>query len=201
MKKVGENKRIKKILFVGVFIFCVGHLSYSYEDYYNKVYVVKISKKEIFKVLGANQKQQKKLSSIFDTYQKKAERIEKQMKPFENKKAQIGKIEEKRYIEVAKVLSPEQLSSFIKYINDKKLQFEEKNDKIRNLIDNLNLTNEQKAEILKQDRDFKRAINKLKDERLSETDFTAQYDILKNNRNEKIRELLTEEQKAVIDSY
>ena len=69
-------------------------------------------------------------------------------------------------MKVAEVLSFEQLTAFNKYINGKKLEFEEKNDKIKNLLDNLNLTNEQKSEILKQDRDFKREVNKLKNERL-----------------------------------
>jgi len=104
-------------------------------------------------------------------------------------------------MKVAEVLSFEQLTAFNKYINGKKLEFEEKNDKIKNLLDNLNLTNEQKSEILKQDRDFKREVNKLKDERLSESDFVSRYDSLKNVRNEKIRELLNEEQRKVVDSY
>ena len=190
-----NTKNLRKILFLAILILSIGNLSYSYEDYYNKVYIVKISKKDIFKAVNANQKQQKKLSEIFDNYQRKAEKIEKQLKSFEGKKEQIGKIEKERY------LSFEQLTAFNKYINGKKLEFEEKNDKIKNLLDNLNLTNEQKSEILKQDRDFKREVNKLKDERLSESDFVSRYDSLKNVRNEKIREVLNEEQRKVVDSY
>ena len=182
-----NTKNLRKILFLAILILSIGNLSYSYEDYYNKVYIVKISKKDIFKAVNANQKQQKKLSEIFDNYQRKAEKIEKQLKSFEGKKEQIGKIEKERYMKVAEVLSFEQLTAFNKYINGKKLEFEEKNDKIKNLLDNLNLTNEQKSEILKQDRDFKREVNKLKDERLSESDFVSRYDSLKNVRNEKIR--------------
>lgn len=196
-----NTKNLRKILFLAILILSIGNLSYSYEDYYNKVYIVKISKKDIFKAVNANQKQQKKLSEIFDNYQRKAEKIEKQLKSFEGKKEQIGKIEKERYMKVAEVLSFEQLTAFNKYINGKKLEFEEKNDKIKNLLDNLNLTNEQKSEILKQDRDFKREVNKLKDERLSESDFVSQYDSLKNVRNEKIREVLNEEQRKVVDSY
>lgn len=196
-----NTKNLRKILFLAILILSIGNLSYSYEDYYNKVYIVKISKKDIFKAVNANQKQQKKLSEIFDNYQRKAEKIEKQLKSFEGKKEQIGKIEKERYMKVAEVLSFEQLTAFNKYINGKKLEFEEKNDKIKNLLDNLNLTNEQKSEILKQDRDFKREVNKLKDERLSESDFVSRYDSLKNVRNEKIRELLNEEQRKVVDSY
>ena len=196
-----NTKNLRKILFLAILILSIGNLSYSYEDYYNKVYIVKISKKDIFKAINANQKQQKKLSEIFDNYQRKAEKIEKQLKSFEGKKEQIGKIEKERYMKVAEVLSFEQLTAFNKYINGKKLEFEEKNDKIKNLLDNLNLTNEQKSEILKQDRDFKREVNKLKDERLSESDFVSRYDSLKNVRNEKIREVLNEEQRKVVDSY
>lgn len=196
-----NTKNLRKILFLTILILSIGNLSYSYEDYYNKVYIVKISKKDIFKAVNANQKQQKKLSEIFDNYQRKAEKIEKQLKSFEGKKEQIGKIEKERYMKVAEVLSFEQLTAFNKYINGKKLEFEEKNDKIKNLLDNLNLTNEQKSEILKQDRDFKREVNKLKDERLSESDFVSRYDSLKNVRNEKIREVLNEEQRKVVDSY
>jgi viral A-type inclusion protein len=196
-----NTKNLRKILFLAILILSIGNLSYSYEDYYNKVYIVKISKKDIFKAVNANQKQQKKLSEIFDNYQRKAEKIEKQLKSFEGKKEQIGKIEKERYMKVAEVLSFEQLTAFNKYINGKKLEFEEKNDKIKNLLDNLNLTNEQKSEILKQDRDFKREVNKLKDERLSESDFVSRYDSLKNVRNEKIREVLNEEQRKVVDSY
>lgn len=196
-----NTKNLRKILFLAILILSIGNLSYSYEDYYNKVYIVKISKKDIFKAVNANQKQQKKLSKIFDNYQRKAEKIEKQLKSFEGKKEQIGKIEKERYMKVAEVLSFEQLTAFNKYINGKKLEFEEKNDKIKNLLDNLNLTNEQKSEILKQDRDFKREVNKLKDERLSESDFVSRYDSLKNVRNEKIREVLNEEQRKVVDSY
>ena len=196
-----NTKNLRKILFLAILILSIGNLSYSYEDYYNKVYIVKISKKDIFKAVNANQKQQKKLSEIFDNYQRKAEKIEKQLKSFEGKKEQIGKIEKERYMKVAEVLSFEQLKEFNKYTNQKKLEFEEKNDKIKNLLDNLNLTNEQKSEILKQDRDFKREVNKLKDERLSESDFVSRYDSLKNVRNEKIREVLNEEQRKVVDSY
>jgi viral A-type inclusion protein len=196
-----NTKNLRKILFLAILILSIGNLSYSYEDYYNKVYIVKISKKDIFKAVNANQKQQKKLSEIFDNYQRKAEKIEKQLKSFEGKKEQIGKIEKERYMKVAEVLSFEQLTAFNKYINGKKLEFEEKNDKIKNLLDNLNLTNEQKSEILKQDRDFKREVNKLKDERLSESDFVFRYDSLKNVRNEKIWEVLNEEQRKVVDSY
>lgn len=196
-----NTKNLRKILFLAILILSIENLSYSYEDYYNKVYIVKISKKDIFKAVNANQKQQKKLSEIFDNYQRKAEKIEKQLKSFEGKKEQIGKIEKERYMKVAEVLSFEQLTAFNKYINGKKLEFEEKNDKIKNLLDNLNLTNEQKSEILKQDRDFKREVNKLKDERLSESDFVSRYDSLKNVRNEKIREVLNEEQRKVVDSY
>ena len=196
-----KMKSLRKTVFLAILVLSIGSLSFSFEDYYKKVYIVKISKKEIYKAVNANQNQQKKLSKIFDEYQKKAEKIEKQLKSFEDKKSQIGKIEKDRYFKIAEVLSFEQLKEFNKYTNQKKLEFEEKNDKIKSLMDDLNLENEQKAEILKLDRDFKRAVGRLKEERLSEENFASEYESLKKVRNEKIRALLNEEQIKVFDSY
>jgi len=39
-----NTKNLRKILFLAILILSIGNLSYSYEDYYNKVYIVKISK-------------------------------------------------------------------------------------------------------------------------------------------------------------
>ena len=178
-----KMKSLRKTVFLAILVLSIGSLSFSFEDYYKKVYIVKISKKEIYKAVNANQNQQKKLKS------------------FEDKKSQIGKIEKDRYFKIAEVLSFEQLKEFNKYTNQKKLEFEEKNDKIKSLMDDLNLENEQKAEILKLDRDFKRAVGRLKEERLSEENFASEYESLKKVRNEKIRALLNEEQIKVVDSY
>ena len=174
---------------------------YSYEDYYQKVYTVKISKAEIYKAVNATLQQQKQLSKVFDRYQKRAEGVNGMLKKYETKKEKLSEIESKRYEEIAKILSYDQLLLYNDYINSKKIEFEEKNDKIKNLLDNLELKNEQKADILKYDRDFKREVRKLKEKFMSEEDFSKEFERLRAERNEKIRSVLTEEQKKAVDNF
>ena len=193
--------KIRKIVILLVLAFGITVLSYSYEDYYQKVYTVKISKNDIFKIVNADKNQQKKLLKIFDNYQKKAEGIEKELIQFEQKKAKVGKIEEERYRAIAKVLSNEQLSAYNSYINSQKELFESKNEKVKNFIDNMNLTNEQKSKVLKYERDFKRSVDKIKNQKLSEANFIAKYNELKEERNEKMRSALTEEQLKIIENF
>ena len=71
-------------------------------------------------------------------------------------KDKIGKIEQDRYRAIAKILSNEQLEAYNSYINSQKELFNEKNDKVKNLVDSLNLTNVQKSRVLKYERDFKK---------------------------------------------
>ena len=194
-------KKVKKIALLSILVFGINVLSYSYEDYYQKVYTVKISKNDIFKIVNADKNQQKKLSNIFDNYQKKAEGIEKELIQFDKKIAKIGKIEEERYKAIAKVLSFEQLQEYNSYINLQKSLFEEKTNKVKNLVDNINLTNEQKSDILKYERDFKRNVTKLKDERLSEENFVEKYNQLKEERNVKMRSVLNESQINTIENF
>ena len=194
-------KKVKKIALLSILVFGINVLLHSYEDYYQKVYTVKISKNDIFKIVNADKNQQKKLSKIFDNYQKKAEEIEKELIQFDKKKAKIGKIEEERYKAIAKVLSFEQLQEYNSYINLQKSLFEEKTNKVKNLVDNINLTNEQKSDILKYERDFKRNVTKLKDERLSEENFVAKYNQLKEERNVKMRSVLNESQINTIENF
>ena len=193
--------KVKKIALLSVLVFGISVLSYSYEDYYQKIYTVKISKDDLFKIVNATKNQQKKLSKIFDEYQKKAEGIDKETIQFNGKKAKIGKIEEERYKAIAKVLSFEQLQEYNSYINLQKSLFEEKTNKVKNLVDNINLTNEQKSDILKYERDFKRNVTKLKDERLSEENFVAKYNQLKEERNVKMRSVLNESQINTIENF
>lgn len=174
---------------------------YSYEDYYQKVYTMKISKAEIYKAVNATSQQQKQLSKVFDRYQKRAEGVNGMLKKYETKKEKLSEIESKRYEEIAKILSYDQLLLYNDYINNKKIEFEEKNDKIKNLLDNLELKNEQKADILKYDRDFKREVRKLKEKFMSEEDFSKEFERLRAERNEKIRSVLTEEQKKAVDNF
>lgn len=189
-----KMKKIKNLIIYSVMVFGMSSFVYSYEDYYEKVYIVKVSKGDIFKKLNVTKKQQKKLEKIFDKYQNKAKDIEKELITFEEKKEKIGKIEIQRYEEIAKILTNEQLEEYNSYINSKKQSFNEKIDRIKKLEDNVNLSNEQKAKVLKFERDFKRNIEKLKNDRLSVEMFTQKYEELKQKRNEQIRSVLTDEQ-------
>ena len=192
-------KKIKKLIVFSVIVFGMSSLAYSYEDYYEKVYVVKVSKGDIFKKLNVTKNQQKKLEKIFGKYQNKAKDVEKELITFEEKKEKIGKIETQRYEEIAKILTNEQLEQYNSYINSKKKDFNEKIDKIKKLEDNVNLTNQQKAKVLKFERDFKRNVENLKNNRLSVEMFTQKYEDLKKIRNEKIRSVLTDEQSKFLD--
>ena len=192
---------MKKILFLCALMLSINSFLYSYEDYYQKVYTMKISKAEIYKAVNATSQQQKQLSKVFNRYQKRAEGVNGMLKKYETKKEKLSEIESKRYEEIAKILSYDQLLLYNDYINSKKIEFEEKNDKIKNLLDNLELKNEQKADILKYDRDFKREVRKLKEKFMSEEDFSKEFERLRAERNEKIRSVLTEEQKKVLDEF
>lgn len=192
---------MKKILFLCALMLSINSFLYSYEDYYQKVYTVKISKAEIYKAVNATSEQQKQLSKVFDRYQKRAEGVNGMLKKYETKKEKLSEIESKRYEEIAKILSYDQLLLYNDYINSKKIEFEEKNDKIKNLLDNLELKNEQKADILKYDRDFKREVRKLKEKFMSEEEFSKEFERLRAERNEKIRSILTEEQKKAVDNF
>ena len=193
--------KVKKIALLSVLVMGISVLSYSYEDYYQKVYIVKISKEDLFKVVNATKNQQKKLSKIFDEYQKKAEGVENDLVQFDKKKDKIGKIEQDRYRAIAKILSNEQLEAYNSYINSQKELFNEKNDKVKNLVDSLNLTNVQKSRVLKYERDFKRAVGKLRDQRLTENEFVAKYNELRQERNEKMRTVLLDEQVKLIENF
>ena len=193
--------KVKKIALLSVLVLGISVLSYSYEDYYQKVYIVKISKEDLFKVVNATKNQQKKLSKIFDEYQKKAEGVENDLVQFDKKKDKIGKIEQDRYRAIAKILSNEQLEAYKSYINSQKGLFNEKNDKVKNLVDSLNLTNVQKSRVLKYERDFKRAVGKLRDQRLTENEFVAKYNELRQERNEKMRTVLLDEQVKLIENF
>ena len=192
---------MKKILFLCALMLSINSFLYSYEDYYQKVYTMKISKAAIYKAVNATSQQQKQLSKVFDRYQKRAEGVNGMLKKYETKKEKLSEIESKRYEEIAKILSYDQLLLYNDYINSKKIEFEEKNDKIKNLLDNLELKNEQKADILKYDRDFKREVRKLKEKFMSEEDFSKEFERLRAERNEKIRSVLTEEQKKAVDNF
>ena len=79
--------------------------------------------------------------------------------------------------------------------------FNEKNDKVKNFVDSLDLTNVQKSRILKYERDFKREVGKLKDQRLTEDGFVAKYNELRQQRNEKMKTVLLDEQVKLIENF
>ena len=200
-RKNKKMKKVKKLALLSILVLGTSSLSYSYEDYYQKVYTVKVSKEDLFKAVNATKNQQKKLSKIFDEYQKKAEGVEKNLVQFDVKKDKIGKIEEDRYRAIARVLSNEQLEAYNSYINSQKEMFNEKNDKVKNLVDSLDLTNVQKSRILKYERDFKREVGKLRDQRLTENEFVAKYNELRQQRNEKMKTVLLDDQVKLIENF
>lgn len=191
---------MKKILIL-LIIIIFSTLSFSYEDYYKKVYTIKISKTELFKTLNVTEKQANSLSNIFKYFQKKANKIENKFISFEQKKEKLNKIEKERYEQIKKILTSEQLIKFNEYTNKQKLDFEEKNNKIKTLIDDLNLTNSQKAYIQKFDRTFKRKLTQMNTEFLSSSEFLDKFNTLKENRNSQINDILTDEQKQILQSF
>ena len=191
---------MKKILIL-LIITIFSTLSFSYEDYYKKVYTIKISKTELFKTLNVTEKQANSLSNIFKYFQKKANKIENKFISFEQKKEKLNKIEKERYEQIKKILTSEQLIKFNEYTNKQKLDFEEKNNKIKTLIDDLNLTNSQKAYIQKFDRTFKRKLTQMNTEFLSSSEFLDKFNTLKENINSQINDILTDEQKQILQSF
>ena len=65
----------------------------------------------------------------------------------------------------------------------------------------MDLSNEQKARILKYERDFKREVGKLKNQRLTEENFIEKYKELKQERNEKMRTVLLDDQVKLIENF
>ena len=191
---------MKKILIL-LIITIFSNLSFSYEDYYKKVYTIKISKTELFKSLNVTEKQANKLSNVFKYFQKKANKIENKFISFEQKKEKLNKIEKERYEQIKKILTSEQLIKFNEYTNKQKLDFEKKNNKIKTLIDDLDLTNSQKASIQKFDRNFKRKLTQMNKEFLSSSEFLDKFNTLKENRNSQINDILTDEQKQILQSF
>ena len=189
----------KSIILLGILL-GLNVISFSYEDYYEKVYTVKVSKESVYKEIGATENQKRKLDRIFKKYQKKAEQIENKLLKFDDKKYELGKVESERYKDIAEVLSEAQLNSFNIYINRQKAAFEQKNDKIRNLIDSLGLTNEQKSEILRYERNFQRDISRPEITALAPDKYISEYERARNIRNEKIRGVLSEEQIRILEN-
>ena len=189
---------MRKILFRILIVIFLFNISFSLSDYYKKVYTLKINKTELFTAVNASDKQQNELNKIFAKYQKKAEEVANQPFSYTKKVSSLNSIRTSRKEDVYKVLSHDQIKKYNAFMNEKRLEFEERNNKIADIITSLNLTHDQKAGILRYENEFQRNIDDLIEQNPANDDFTDQYNILKRARNDKIAGLLSEDQLTVI---
>ena len=189
---------MRKILFRILIVIFLFNISFSLSDYYKKVYTLKINKTELFTAVNATDKQQNELNKIFAKYQKKAEEVANQPFSYTKKVSSLNSIRTSRKEDVYKVLSHDQIKKYNAFMNEKRLEFEERNNKIADIITSLNLTHDQKAGILRYENEFQRNIDDLIEQNPANDDFTDQYNNLKRARNDKIAELLSEDQLTVI---
>lgn len=189
---------MRKILFRILIVIFLFNISFSLSDYYKKVYTLKINKTELFTAVNASDKQQNELNKIFAKYQKKAEEVANQPFSYTKKVSSLNSIRTSRKEDVYKVLSHDQIKKYNAFMNEKRLEFEERNNKIADIITSLNLTHDQKAGILRYENEFQRNIDDLIEQNPANDDFTDQYNNLKRARNDKIAELLSEDQLTVI---
>ena len=179
-------------------VICLFNISFSLSDYYKKVYTLKINKTELFTAVNASDKQQNELNKIFAKYQKKAEEVANQPFSYTKKVSSLNSIRTSRKEDIYKVLSHDQIKKYNAFMNEKRLEFEERNNKIADIITSLNLTHDQKAGILRYENEFQRNIDDLIEQNPANDDFTDQYNNLKRARNDKIAGLLSEDQLTVI---
>ena len=189
---------MRKILFRILIVIFLFNISFSLSDYYKKVYTLKINKTELFTAVNASDKQQNELNKIFAKYQKKAEEAANQPFSYTKKVSSLNSIRTSRKEDVYKVLSHDQIKKYNAFMNEKRLEFEERNNKIADIITSLNLTHDQKAGILRYENEVQRNIDDLIEQNPANDDFTDQYNILKRARNDKIAGLLSEDQLTVI---
>ena len=189
---------MRKILFRILIVVSLFNISFSLSDYYKKVYTLKINKTELFTAVNASDKQQNELNKIFAKYQKKAEEVANQPFSYTKKVSSLNSIRTSRKEDVYKVLSHDQIKKYNAFMNEKRLEFEERNNKIADIITSLNLTHDQKAGILRYENEFQRNIDDLIEQNPANDDFTDQYNNLKRARNDKIAGLLSEDQLTVI---
>ena len=189
---------MRKILFRILIVIFLFNISFSLSDYYKKVYTLKINKTELFTAVNASDKQQNELNKIFAKYQKKAEEVANQPFSYTKKVSSLNSIRTSRKEDIYKVLSHDQIKKYNAFMNEKRLEFEERNNKIADIITSLNLTHDQKAGILRYENEFQRNIDDLIEQNPANDDFTDQYNNLKRARNDKIAALLSEDQLTVI---
>ena len=189
---------MRKILFRILIVIFLFNISFSLSDYYKKVYTLKINKTELFTAVNASDKQQNELNKIFAKYQKKAEEVANQPFSYTKKVSSLNSIRTSRKEDIYKVLSHDQIKKYNAFMNEKRLEFEERNNKIADIITSLNLTHDQKAGILRYENEFQRNIDDLIEQNPANDYFTDQYNNLKRARNDKIAGLLSEDQLTVI---
>ena len=191
---------MRKILFRVFIVLFLFNISFSLSDYYKKVYTLKINKTELFTVINASEKQQNELNKIFLKYQKKADEVAKQPFAYARKVYSLNSLRSSRKQDIYKVLSHDQIKKYNTFMNEKRYEFEERNNKISEIIESLNLTHEQKSGILRYEGEFQRNVSDLTEQELTDQDFMDKYNDFKNIRNEKIAGLLSEDQLTVIQN-
>ena len=189
---------MRKILFRILMVIFLFNISFSLSDYYKKVYILKVNKTELFTAINASDKQRNELNKIFAKYQKNAEEVADQPFSYTKKVSSLNSIKTSRKEDIYKVLSHDQIKKYNAFMNEKRLEFEERNNEIADIITSLNLTHNQKAGILRYENEFQRKIDDLIEQNPANDDFTDQYNNLKRTRNDKIAELLSEDQLTVI---
>ena len=189
---------MRKILFRILIVIFLFNISFSLSDYYKKVYTLKINKTELFTAVNASDKQQNELNKIFAKYQKKAEEVADQPFSYTKKVSSLNSVRTSRKEDIYKVLSHDQIKKYNTFMNEKRIEFEERNNKIADIITSLNLTHDQKAGILRYENEFQRNMDDLIEQNPANDDFTDQYNNLKRARNDKIAGLLSEDQLTVI---
>ena len=189
---------MRKILFRILIVIFLFNISFSLSDYYKKVYTLKINKTELFTAINASDKQQNELNKIFEKYQRKAEEVANQPFDYNKKVSSLNSIRISRKEDIYKVLSHDQIKKYNNFMNEKRLEFEERNNRIADIITSLNLTHDQKSGILRYENEFQRNIDDLIEQNLANDDFTDRYNELKKARNDKIAGLLSEDQLEII---
>ena len=189
---------MRKILFRILIVIFLFNISFSLSDYYKKVYTLKIKKTELFTAVNASDKQQNELNKIFEKYQRKAEEVADQPFDYNKKVSSLNSIRISRKEDIYKVLSHDQIKKYNNFMNEKRLEFEERNNRIADIITSLNLTHDQKSGILRYENEFQRNIDDLIGQNLANDDFTDRYNDLKKARNDKIAGLLSEDQLEII---
>ncbi|MBP9477125.1 MAG: viral A-type inclusion protein [Sebaldella sp.] len=191
---------MRKVLLKITILLFLFNISFSYSDYYYKVYTIKVNKTEIFDFINATEKQRNSLTKVFDKYQKQANELSTSTVSYSKKVQKLNALKKDRKNEIYKVLSHEQIKKYNTYINEKNLEFKERNNKISELLSTLDLSNQQESDILKYEKDFQRKLDDLQSKNISNEDFMSQYEELKTVRNKSISSALTDDQLKIVEN-